>query len=621
MNRCTHSAKPTPHAQFSPGRILLFLLLSTCISIAENKPTEDNKRASLAREALSNFVPIMEKAMNDFNLPGLAMAVVAGGEVVFAEGVGFRNIEDQLPMTADTLFAIGSTTKAMTATVLGILVDEGKIDWDTPLNRYLPSFRLSDPLASLQITTRDILTHRSGLPRHDFVWYNNNQTTRAELVSRLPHLEMTESLRSKYQYNNLMYLTAGHLTEQMMKAEWEECITQKLFQPLEMKRTNLSTSNSQEDPNHALPYQENDEGELELIPFRNIDLIGPAGSVNSSVREMTHWLRLNLAKGEFQGRRLIEQPTINTIHSPQMPTGTVPSHPEISTSVYAMGWGRDTYRGHQRLGHLGGIDGFITSVMFFPDDDLGIVAFANRGSGIALQLSQEAADCVLNLKAMPWVEEALEKRKKTKANQDKAKQKKQALKIPNTQPSHPINDYRGTYTHPGYGSLDITGEDTRLSMRFNDISAPLEHWHYDVWTANKNQREKAFEHQKLLFRSNVDGQISSVEIQFEPRAAAIVFKKSSDVRMSDPAYLARYTGSYQLENSNKLTIAVTGNKLTATFPGQPVYTLEATLDGNFVVQESKQVRVGFKADESGQITTCVLMEPTGVFEAKRTEPD
>jgi CubicO group peptidase (beta-lactamase class C family) len=176
--------------------------------------------AATAKAALDRFDDFVDSAVKAWNVPGTGIAIVSGGEVVYAKGFGWRDIEAKKPMTPDTLFAIGSTTKAMTATTLGMLVDEGKVEWDAPLRNYLPSFKLMDDSISERITPRDIVTHRSGLPRHDLLWYNNNSVSRGDMVKRLAYLELTADLREKFQYNNLMFMTAAYLIETITGKTW-----------------------------------------------------------------------------------------------------------------------------------------------------------------------------------------------------------------------------------------------------------------------------------------------------------------------------------------------------------------------------------------------------------------
>jgi CubicO group peptidase (beta-lactamase class C family) len=517
--------------RFSLRIALVTLVVSAVFMVAGpvygGETTED--RAAAARAALEGFDDLVRQAIEDFNVPGLGIAVVAGGKVVYAEGFGFRDVENDLPMTPDSLFAIGSTTKAMTVTALGMLVDEGKLDWDTPLRLYLPGFRLSDPLTTERITPRDLVTHRSGLPRHDMIWYNNDQSTRAEIVAQLAYLELTEDLRAKFQYNNLMFMTAGYLAGQLSGTTWEEVVRERLFEPLGMQRSNFSVDDSRKDADHALPYRENDEGEIERMPFRKNELIGPAGSVNSSANEMARWLLFNLRGGKVDDDQLINAATLADIHSPHMTSGATSNRPDISVWTVGMGWAIQTYRGHRRISYGGRIGGFVTSVMFFPDADLGLVVFNNCRSGLPQLVARHAADRILSLEEVDWIGEALEERRKAKAESEQAGEKKEATRVAGTAASHPLTDYAGRYAHPGYGTLRITVADEALVVSYNDITAPLEHWHYDVWSGTEGEGgDTTFEDEKFIFRSNVDGLIATVEARFEPQCEPIAFAKQTD---------------------------------------------------------------------------------------------
>ncbi|MEE8525443.1 MAG: serine hydrolase [Thermoanaerobaculia bacterium] len=570
--------------------------------------------AAVARAALDGFGDFVAAAVKDWNLPGAGVAVVAGGEVVLAEGFGYRDLESQVPMTADTLFAVGSTTKAFTTTALGMLVDQGKLDWDQPLHDYLPRFRLADPLTTELMTPRDLVTHRSGLPRHDLVWYNDNDGTRAELVARLAHLEASAPLRARFQYNNLMYLTAGHLIEELTGGSWEDAIRGHLLDPLGMERTTFSVDASQADADHALPYRENDDGELERIPFRRIDLMGPAGSINSSVREMSRWLLFNLGGGQIDGKRLINSSTLADIHTPQMVTGRSSSRPDVSAAAYGLGWMIDTYRGHRRVHHGGGIDGFTTSVMLFPDDRLGVVAFGNRGSGLPSILAQHAADRVLGLEAVDWNAEGLENRRLGKEAQEEGEAKKAAKRRDGTSPSHDLEEYAGDYEHPGYGRLAVAVADGALEVTYNDITTPLEHWHYDVFNGTETD-DPTFEDMRFQFRSNVDGDVAAVEAPFEVMLGPIVFDKTSDPRLSDPEYLERFTGTYEMPGQIA-EIELSGSVLVISLPGQPQYTLQPRLEG-FVLAEMPAISIEFATDDDGHVVSVTFHQPNGVFEAKR----
>jgi hypothetical protein len=222
-----------------------------------------------AKKALAGFDEIVERGLKELNVPGVAVAIVKDDEIVLAKGYGFRDVENKIPMTADTLLAIGSASKAFTTFAMGVLVDEGKLDWEKPVRNYIPWFRLYDTFSSERLTPRDLVTHRSGLPRHDLSWYNNYEATREEFVRRLAYLKPSADLREKFQYNNLMFLTAGYLVEVLTDKKWEDAIRTHVFKPLGMGRTNFSVVDSQKDADFALPYRER-EGKIEKIPFRNI---------------------------------------------------------------------------------------------------------------------------------------------------------------------------------------------------------------------------------------------------------------------------------------------------------------------------------------------------------------
>ena len=576
--------------------------------------------ATRARQALEGFDTFVQQAIEAWNVPGTAVGIVAGGEVVFAQGFGHRDREADLPMTPDSLFAIGSTTKAFTATLLGMLADEGVIDWDAPLRTYLPAFTLQDPLATIQISPRDLVTHRSGLPRHDLLWYNNHVDSRADLIARFAHLEPTAALREKFQYNNLMFMTAGYLAGQRTGGTWEEALRARILDPLGMTRTTFSVDDSQRDADFAQPYRENDDDQLERIPFRRIDVAGPAGSLNSSVREMSKWLLFNLQGGRVDGESLIDQATLNDIHAPHMTTGQPSDRADISAPSYGMGWGIDTYRGHRRVAHGGGIDGFITSVMLFPDDQLGIVTFTNRGSGLPPLLAQHAADRVLGLETVDWSGEALALQAQGEAAGEQAEEKKDAARIADTAPSHPLADYVGTYENDGYGRLEVAQQDARLVLTYNDIVTPLEHWHYDVFNGHEDAEDPALEDQKFLFHGDVDGNIATVSAIFEVQTDPIVFRKAPPARLSDPAFLDRLVGAYTLP-TQVATITRSGTTLKAHLPGQPTYTLEPRADGRFVLVEVSIVSIEFHLEgNDGPATGISIHQPQGVFDGKRVEP-
>jgi CubicO group peptidase (beta-lactamase class C family) len=307
----------------------LVILLFLQVQVPAQSPSAPANFAGL-----DSFV---EQVMRDWKVPGLALAVVKDGQIVYAKGYGYRDVKNGLKVTPDTLFAIGSCSKAFTAAAIGILVDEGKLEWDKPVRSYLPDFTLWDEYATAHLTVRDLITHQSGLPRHDLMWYGSPLSGQ-ELFERLRYLEPSKPLHAKFQYNNLMFMTAGVLIGKVSGGTWEEFVQRRLLDPLGMKTTRLSVRDLAQTADASLPYNETN-GEIKVIPYRNIDAIGPAGSINSSVNEMSHWLVAQLDKGKYNGKQLISEASLRENHTPQIVSGGELRYEEQFYSSYGMGWG------------------------------------------------------------------------------------------------------------------------------------------------------------------------------------------------------------------------------------------------------------------------------------------
>ncbi len=417
-----------------------------------------------AKGALIGFDSFVNEAIKAWEVPGLALAIVKNGQIILVQGFGFRDVEGKLPVTPKTLFAIGSCTKAFTTFVMGTLVDEGKLDWDAPVRNYIPEFRMYDRVATELMTPRDLVTHRSGLPRHDLVWYNAT-ISRKQIVDRLPYLEPSETFRSKFQYNNLMFMTAGYLVERVTGKSWEDTVRLRIFEPLGMTGSNFSVKDSQKTADFAKPYADRDDKVVE-VPFRDISNAGPAGSINSNVEDMSRWLIVHTQKGKIDGKQVISAAVLADIHSPHMTTGALQQRPEIAPAGYGLGWSVDDYRGHRRVHHGGGIDGFTTMTTLFPEDGLGLIAVANMsGTSLPEMVTRHAADRLLGLSTIDWSGEELGKKAKNKAASKEAKSKKDTVRRPGTTPAHPLEEYAGDYENPGYGVVKIELRNGKLDIR------------------------------------------------------------------------------------------------------------------------------------------------------------
>ncbi|MGQ9801884.1 MAG: serine hydrolase [Candidatus Saccharicenans sp.] len=568
-----------------------------------------------AKKILEGLDSTITKAMSDLKVPGLALAVIKGKEVIFARGFGWRDVENKLPMTTDTLLAIGSASKAFTTFALARLADEGKMSWDQPVRAYIPWFKLSDPVITERMTPRDLVTHRSGLPRHDLVWYNNYQATREELVRRLAYLQFTADLRQKFQYNNLMFLTAGYLLEVLSDKTWEEAVGDLVLKPLQMTRTNFSVLDSQKDRDFAQPYLYRD-GKIQKIPFRNITNMGPAGSINSSVQEMSNWVIVHLNSGKFGDQQLLNPASMEDLHLPHMPIEQTPATPYLSPVSYAMGWFVDHYRGHRRVYHGGNIDGFSALVSMLPNDDYGFVILTNRnGTGLPELLVRTLTDKLFGLEPVDWIGEAVRNQAQGEELGKKAEQKATARRKQGTKPAHALNEYAGTYFHPGYGELKVNFKDGKLSFTYNGITTPIEHWHYETFNGLKGD-DPTFENMKLTFQTDVNGNVAAVAASFEPTTDDIVFKKKPDERYYDPKYLQKLTGKYVLMNQVS-TVELKGNTLTLFVPGQPLYELVPDLGDEFYFKQVPVIRVRFIFDSRGEVIGLESIQPGGVFELKK----
>ena len=485
--------------------------------------------SSVIAERLTGLNDWLQQEMEGWKVPGAAIGVLVGDEVVLAQGYGLRDVEQNLPVDADTLFAIGSCSKAFTTFDMGLLVDDGKLDWDKPVRDYLPDFRLYDPVATEFATPRDLVSHRTGLPRHDMSWYGS-ALRRAELYARLRHLKPNKTFRQRYEYQNLMFMTAGWLIEQVAGMTWEDYTQIRVFDTLDMRRSNFSVSVSEKDNNTAMPYNER-KGEVKAIPFRRLDAVGPAGSINSSLNEMLRWLRLHMNKGKHNGEALISEATLREIHRPQTVMPITPDMPwygssEVENTAYALGWAVQTYRGRTMLRHTGGIDGFISSVSFFPHEGFGIVILTNLGDTIpATAFALHLFDRLLGLDQIAWSERLLQH--KTKMEEAGEQQKQEALKTrkENTSPSHPLSDYDGTYEHPGYGTVAIAAEGECLVATYNGMQFEMRHHHYDTFQLTGDEVEVFL---LVSFHNDALGNVQSVEIGFEPTMEALEFRKQPD---------------------------------------------------------------------------------------------
>lgn len=590
------------------GRFLHFSMVLLLLPGVVGGATNQSKL-----EGLDEFIA---ETMKTWKVPGLAIAVVQDGEVILAKGYGYRDVEKQLPVTPQTLFAIGSITKSFTVTAVGMLVDEGKLDWDQPVRTYLENFELHDPVATERMTPRDLVTHRSGLPRHDLLWYGSDWSRR-QLYERLRYLEPSKDLRSSYQYQNLMYMTAGYLVGQLSGKRWERFVRERILLALGMENSNFSVHDSQKSTEFSLPYSKEKE-EVKLVPFRVIDEIGPAGSINSNVEEMIRYVQFHLDRGKLGEKRLLTESNAQQMQTPQMVMPGAIEYDEVGHWSYGMGWAIGTYRGHKVVQHGGGIDGFISRLSFMPRKKVGMIILTNLSGGnpVPTNVSRYVYDRLLGLEPVDWNARLKEREKKQRESEEEAKKKGYTARKQGTQPSHELADYVGGYEHPGYGVARITQTETGLTLTYSSFVSPLHHFHYDVFEVVEDP-DNPLEKMKVLFSSNLQGEIDTLRVPLEPNVKEIAFTRLPDRQMRERSFLEPLVGEYEL---GPTTISVTlqgDDTLVLTLPGQPPHALLPARGLRFDLKGLTGSSVEFKKDAAGTVTELVSFQPNGTFVAKR----
>ena len=464
--------------------------------------------------------------MSDWRVPGLAVGVIRDGKVLFAKGFGHRDREALLPVTEHTTMAIGSGSKSFTVALLAILADEGRLEWDRPVRDYLPDFRLYDEFATAEMTPRDLVTHQSGLPRHDNVWYGRPRT-RAELFAKLRYLEPNASFRSRFQYQNLMFMAAGHLAERIAERDWHRLIDERVFTPLGMDRSNTSVADSPGSGDYALPYVLHG-GVLDRVPFRNLDHMGPAGSVNSNVLEMLAYIQMHLDQGVFGDRRIISEESAARMQQPQFAMPAESGFAELGQVSYGLGLRVGSYRGHRMVAHGGGIDGFTSSMSWLPHQRIGVIVLSNRSGDmnpVPVTVAYNIYDRLLGLPEIDWNTRNLKLRDEQRIRTAENARDLEARRVSDTRTSHELPAYAGHYEHPAYGRMEVRVNEGRLEIRYDGFRIEIEHYHYDTFAITSRPTMVPVTG-LVTFATDDSGDVATVAIPFEPSGADIVFRRA-----------------------------------------------------------------------------------------------
>lgn len=471
-------------------------------------------------EGLDEFV---ESAMRDWQVPGLAMSIVKDEETIYARGFGFRDPAKGLEMTADTLYRLASNTKAFTAASAAILVDEGKLEWDKPVKHYIPPLKLQDPYATEHVTLRDLLCHRTGLPAHDWAMDDKNMS-RKEIVTCFQYLEPSYPIRTKLQYNNWMYMLAGHLVEVVSGERWEDFVQKRILTPLGMCNSNFSFFKSRKTGNFAECFYEKDGKLVQYKTHQELDPDftfprAPAGGINSSANEMAAWVIMQLNKGKYMGKQIISEASIKEMHSPSMIDNWNAPYEELGESSCGLGWFIWAYRGHKLVLH-GGFFG--SQVFLMPGRKIGVVFLPTLGSALHEVVAFNIFDRLLGLDAIPWHQRKKEEVARTKAKEREEKEKAVPDRRPGTQPSRPLADFCGTYEHPAYDKLTVKTDGEKLILAHPDMDFALRHYHYDTFELLSDTGDPML---KITFHTDAKGIVSSATAPMEPAVKDIEFKR------------------------------------------------------------------------------------------------
>lgn len=458
--------------------------------------------AVLATPSRESIEQTIDRAMKTFLVPGMAVSIVYDDEVYYAGGRGVREVGSTLPVDEETLFQIASVSKAFTAATLAILADDGRLSFDDRVIDHLPEFRMYDPWVTREFTVRDLLTHRSGLPlgAGDLLIWPEGNATRAEIIHAMRYLKPSSSFRSRFAYDNLLYIVAGEVAARVSGMSFEELLEQRLLSPLGMKDCTASLERVPPGAPRATPHLLMD-GEIQTTGKDTSTVIAPAGGINCSAASMARWMAFLLREGvTADGARLISSEQFGQLVAPVTVLPASPylvEHAGSYVNAYALGWNVTTFFGQPMLAHSGGLWGMTTYLMVLPEQGLGIFASNNLMSvaphAVVLQLADQFLQEILPKPGVDWIE-ILSKLYEQRQAAGAAKVAEDAAqRAVDSTPSLPLESYAGTYRDPWYGAIHITlEEDGRLWFRSDrnpPLNGPLEHFQYDTFIARWTDRQ------------------------------------------------------------------------------------------------------------------------------------
>jgi CubicO group peptidase (beta-lactamase class C family) len=566
---------------------------------------------------LQGFDAYMEQTLKDWSTPGVGVGIVVGDKLVFAKGYGYRDYEKKLPFTAKTMQPIASNSKLFTAVAAGMLVEEGKLTWDKPIRESVPAIQFYNDELNSNVTLRDMLSHRTGVTRHDLIWFKS-PFSRKELFDRLKYLEPQEPMRTTFLYNNLMFAAAGQIIEMKSGKKWEDFVRERIFTPLDMNTTCYTIADMLKQPDYGVPFREKrDSFELYKIPYyEDTEGVAPAGAIISNIDELSHWLIALMNEGKYSGKQVLPANVLKASLQPAIAlpnaAGEALGYWELLNAAYGMGRETAAYRGKLLTFHGGDLPGFHSQISFMPNDKIGVIVLVISDHSAPLYniISYNVYERLLGMDQTPWSQRQLQQRLANKKANTEARAKAGGDRVPNTKPSHALGDYAGEYENPAYGILKIGLQADQLQFGFHEFHFPMNHFHYDRFDTPDDEQYGKF---SVNFRTNPQGDIESAVISLDQ--AEVVFTRKPETL--DPSLLEKLAGVYLTPSKVKFEVRYQpGAGLSIAFPGAPPQRL--------IHIKGMQFRTPLFADdiyefalENGQVQSLKERTPSGEYTFQR----
>lgn len=576
-----------------------------------------NTSADTPSSKIASLIPDLDRlaaeAMAVWKVPGAALAIVQGGEVVLTRAYGQRDVEADLPVTPHTHFVICSITKSFTATAIALLHNEGALDWSKPVRDYLPEFRLCDAVATERVTVRDLLSHQSGLPRHDWIHLPGDLAP-AEMLPLMQHLELSRDIRAAWQYNNLCYNAVGLMIERLSGKSFESFIRERLTDRLGMT-ISFSLDELEAGPEPARPYKIDVDTRLPglRLPIRTI----AAGAINTSVADLGNWMRLHLGMGEFEGERLLPAALVEQLHAPLVHVGKS-EFSEFGQAHYGLGFQSNAYRGDRVVSHSGGWNGWGSLMTLVPEAGIGVAVLTNRSpSEIPPILTWYILDRLREREPVDWFARFRKMREEFIAHIPVDKEARDNTRHKDTRPAHALSAYVADYAHPAYGVISIAEREDALHWSWRGMGAPLSHWHFETFVTPEIIDQLHPDHLLITFQTDRHGNIVHLSAPLEPTVKDIIFERRAAGDCVDPAFRARCVGQFR---SGAITHRVTldgEGRLVLKPDYQPAYRLEPQQGRRFRIVELEGFDVEFRGERE-EIGQLVFHQPNGTFVADRS---